>query len=162
MGIFSLRKQKNHASVDVYHLFPEMHRDGRDLHTFCNSRSNISQDEFHAFDTVYHFDMMVDSIELILDTKYPRTFFYRYRFAMENAAKVCCLDKHGMYGRKARQTLDILCKNKTDIVNAFLKRSYEAGKFPYVKEEILAERGSMPKESYEYFCSLLNPSTGKH
>ena len=161
MGIFNFRKQKNNEPVDVYHLFPEMHRDGRDLYAFCNYSSNISYDEFRAFDAVQHFDMMVDSIELILETKYPRTFFYRYRFAMENAAKVCCLDKHGIHGKKAKQTLDILCKNKADIVNAFLKRSYEAGKFPYVKEEILAERGSMPKESYEYFCQLINPSTRK-
>lgn len=156
MGIFNFRKQKYDKSVDVYQLFPEMYRDGRDFADFVNGRSQISYDEFNAFEAINHFDMMIDSIELILETKYPRTFFYRYRFAMENASKVCCLDPKSPYGKKAKQSLDILCKYKTEIVNAFLKRSYEAGKFPYVKDEIFAERGSMPKECYEYFCQLLN------
>ena len=156
MGIFSFKKQKRNNPVDVYDLFSEIHHDGRDLSDFANGRSRISFNEFHAFDVIQHFDMMVDSIELILETKYPKTFFYRYHFAIENAEKVCCLDRYGFHGKKAKHYLEILRKYQVDIVNAFLKRSYEAGKLFAVKNEIIAERSNIPKESYEYFCQLLN------
>ena len=155
MGIFHFRKHNTNESVDVYHLFPEMHRDGRDFSDFVHGRSQISYDEFYAIEAILNYDMMIDSITLILETKYPRTFFHRYRFAIEKAERARCLDKHGIHGRKAKQTLDILRKNKTNLVNAFLKRSYEAGKLPYVKDEIIAECGNLPKESFEYFCQLL-------
>lgn len=128
---------------------------------FVNGRSKISYDEFRAFDAIQHYNMMVESIRLILDTKYPKIFFYRYRFAIEKAEIVCGLDKTGSHGKNAQRCLVILRKNKTDLVNAFLTRCFDAGKLLIVKDEILAERSNIPKESYEYFCQLLMRSADR-
>lgn len=154
MGFFGFRKKKQAEEVDIFQFLSELPRDGRDLVTYAMFRPK-SAATVEDFEVINHYDMMIDSIELILQTKYPRTFFYRYQFAVENAEAVRRLSFCGTYAKRARQVLEILDKHKAEIVNAFLKRSYEAGKFPYVKGEIMAERTSMPKESFDYFCHLL-------
>ena len=146
MGIFSFRQKKG-ISGDVAALFPKMQPDGRELRDFS---------DFHSFDIVQHYNMVADSVALILNTKYPRTFFYRYQFAMEAAAKVISLDKCGYHGRHARQTLKVLRQHRAEIINAFLKRCCDTGKLAAFREEILRESGGLPEECDRYLRSLLH------
>ena len=50
--------------------------------------------------------------------------------------------------------MKVLRNHKKILVNAFLKRCYETGKFFYKKDEIIVNRENMPAESYEYFLQL--------
>ena len=143
MGIFRKRNQQD--NVDVKSLFPELIGDKRPFSCFPDYRTG------HI---AWIHDSMVDSVELLWLTSNPETFFSRYQLAIKQAWEVVEADRFGFHGNQAKQVLKVLNKHKAVIVNAFLKRCYKAGKFPYKQDEIIANRMNMPAESYEYFLQL--------
>lgn len=145
MGIF--RKKQALQNADVKSLFPKLVGDKRPPSCFPDYRTG------HI---AWVHDSMVDSVELLWLTSNPETFFPRYQLAIKQAWEVVEADRFGFHGKQAKQVLKVLYNQKPVIVNAFLKRCYDAGKFSYKKEELLANCKNMPKESYEYFLQLLN------
>ena len=91
--------------------------------------------------------LMEDSVRLISTTLYCKTFFYRYSFALENAQKIIRLSKGLKNEKAARDMYNVLANEKTNIVNDFLFRCYDAGKIQYVKKDILPYMAEVPAES---------------
>ena len=102
-----------------------------------------------------YFEMFQESVEIVSKTVYCRTFFYRYGFAVENAQKVLQLCK-GLKNEKAAQDiLDIIIREKQNIVNDFLFRCFDAGKIHYVKGDIIPYMDQVPEESKELLQTML-------
>ena len=102
-----------------------------------------------------YFEMFMESVELISKTVYCRTFFYRYGFALENAQKIIRLSKGLKNEAAAREMCDILVQEKTNIVNDFLFRCYDAGKIHYVKTDIIPYMDEVPAESQDLLQTML-------
>lgn len=103
-----------------------------------------------------HFGMLIDSVEIISKTVYCKTFFYRYGFAVENAQIVLELS-HGLKNEKAAQEmLDILVREKVNIINDFLFRCYDAGKIHYVQNDIVPYLNEVPAESRELLQAMID------
>ena len=143
MGTFRKRNQQD--NVDVKSLFPKLVGDKRPPSCFP---------DYCTGDIAWKHDSMVDSVELLWLTSNPGTFFSRYRLAIKQAWDVIEVDRFGFHGKQAKQVLKVLNYKKVIIVNAFLKRCYDAGKFPYVQDEIISYRNMMPNECYTYFLEL--------
>ena len=148
MRIFRNRNQQD--DVDVKSLFPKLVGDKRPPGCFP---------DYCTGDIVWKHDSMVDSVELLWLTSNPETFFPRYQLAIKQAWDVIRADRFGFHGKQAKQILKVLNNKKVIIVNAFLKRCHETGKFPYKQDEIIANRINMPAESYEYFLQLQKNTT---
>lgn len=102
-----------------------------------------------------HFQLMMDSVDIISKTVYCKTFFYRYGFAVENAQIVRNLCR-GLENEKAAQDIyDILVREKVNIVNDFLFRCYDAGKIRYVKKDIAPYMKDVPEESKELLKAMV-------
>ena len=102
-----------------------------------------------------YYEMYMESIDLISKTVYCKTFFYRYGFALENAQNILRLSKGLKNENAARDMHDILVKEKTNIVNDFLFRCYDAGKIQYVKKDIVPYMSEVPKESKKLLQMML-------
>ena len=102
-----------------------------------------------------YYEMYMESIDLISKTVYCKTFFYRYGFALENAQNILRLSKGLKNENAARDMHDILVKEKTNIVNDFLFRCYDAGKIQYVKKDIVPYMSEVPKESKKLLQMVL-------
>ena len=143
MGIFGFGNRS--FKMDVSALFPPLENDRRPASCFSDWRSST---------TAWNYDCMVDSVQLLWETSNPNTFFSRYDLAIQQARSVISVDGGGLRGMQARKTLKVLRKHKVVLVNAFLKRCYDAGKFSYKKDELLANIPNMPEESYAYYLQL--------
>lgn len=111
--------------------------------------------ELKMAQAMQHFRILNDSIELISKTVYPKTFFYRYGLAVQEAKIVAKLS-HGLKNEQAAQ--DILCtlqEEKKNIVNSFLFRCYDSEKWATVKDDIRAHKDEMPNESFELFSTMV-------
>ena len=102
-----------------------------------------------------YFQMLLDSVEIISKTIYCKTFFYRYGFAVENARKVLQLSKGLSNENAAQDMLDILVREKTNIVNDFLFRCYDAGKIGYVEKDILPYMAEVPEKCKQLLKAML-------
>lgn len=102
-----------------------------------------------------YFEMFLESVEIVSKTVYCKTFFYRYDVAVENAKKVLQFSK-GLDNEKAAQDMmDILVSEKTNIVNDFLFRCYDAGKIGYVEKDIIPYMAEVPQESKKLLQTML-------
>lgn len=79
-----------------------------------------------------HMEMLSDSVELIFKTVYCKTFFYHYDFPIENAQIILKLSKGLENEQAAQDMLDVLKREKTNTINDFLYRCYDAGKIKYI------------------------------
>lgn len=102
-----------------------------------------------------YYEMYMESVDIISKTVYCKTFFYRYDFALENAQKILRLSKGLKNEDAARDMHDILVKEKTNIVNDFLFRCYDAGKIQYVKKDIVPYMAVVPQESKKLLAMML-------
>ena len=93
-----------------------------------------------------HLEMLQDSVEVISKTVYCKTFFYRYDFAIENAQIILKLSRGLENEQAAQDMLDVLKREKVNIINDFLYRCYDAGKIKYVKDDILPYMSKVPAE----------------
>ena len=139
MGFFNLfRKKKAEPAKPAYGEYP---------HNW--------PPELKMAQAMQHFRILNDSIELISKTVYPKTFFYRYGLAVQEAQIVAKLS-HGLKNEQAAQDmLRTLQEEKKNIVNSFLFRCYDAGKLPSVKDDIRAYKHEMPNESFELFSDMV-------
>lgn len=121
----------------------------------CGEYSDNWPPELKMVQAMQHFRILNDSIELISKTVYPKTFFYRYGLAVQEAQVVVNLSK-GLENEQAVQDiLRTLQQEKTNIINSFLFRCYDSGKLPSVKDDIKAYRSEMPRESFELFSAMI-------
>ena len=102
-----------------------------------------------------YYEMYMESVDLISKTVYCKTFFYRYGFALENAQKIHRLSKGLDNEAAAKDMYDVLVREKTNIVNDFLFRCYDAGKIQYVKKDIVPYMSDVPKKSKELLQMML-------
>lgn len=102
-----------------------------------------------------YYEMYMESVDIISRTVYCKTFFYRYSFALENAQKIIRLSKGLKNEKAARDMYNVLANEKTNIVNDFLFRCYDAGKIQYVKKDILPYMAEVPAESKKLLQMML-------
>ena len=113
-------------------------------------------DPHEVFEAVQRVRLLNDSIELVFKTVYPKTFFYRYRFAVEQAQRLLELSRGKNNEYIVRKFLETLEAGKTSICNDFLVRCFMANKLVYVEEDIQEYMDEMSGESYDVFMKLLN------
>ena len=145
MGLFSLFKKKS----------PEKPQNPPTEAGFGNYPNDWPA-ELKMAQAMQHFRLLIDSVDIISKTVYCKTFFYRYGFAVENARIVLNLSKGLQNEQSAQDMLDILLSEKTNIVNDFLFRCYDAGKIQYVKSDIVPYLNDVPKESKKLLQTMLD------
>ncbi len=109
-----------------------------------------------------YYEMYRESIELISKTVYCRTFFYRYGFALENAQNIIRLSAGLKNEDAARDLYDVLIREKTNIVNDFLFRCYDAGKIRYVENDIVPYMADIPHVCKELLQMMLEYESLEH
>lgn len=105
-----------------------------------------------------HFEILMDSMELLHTTTYPDTFFSRYSIAVEEAQTVIRLCGRKTPGDRAAAILQALQADKAQYINGLLRRCNAAGQLPLMKDAIVAHRTEMPPASYELLLQLLAQS----
>lgn len=113
-------------------------------------------DASEMFEAVQRVRLLNDSIELVFKTVYPKTFFYRYGFAIEQAQRLLKLSRGKNNEYIVRKFLETLESGKTSICNDFLVRCFMAKKLVYVEEELQEYMDEMSDESYDVLLKLLN------
>jgi len=106
--------------------------------------------------------VLFESIDLISKTVYPKTFFSRYKTAIREAKTIIRLSKGYDSEKEMKKILDELYDSKSEIFNDFFNRCDDAGKLPFVKDEIIAHRAEIPEDSYEFFEGLLDCLTDEY
>lgn len=99
--------------------------------------------------------VLFESIDLFSKTVNPKTFFSRYNTAIREAKTIIRLSKGYESEKEMKNILDELYDSKSEIFNDFFDRCDDAGKLPFVKNEIIAHRAEIPNDSYEFFEGLL-------
>ena len=102
-----------------------------------------------------HFEILQDSLNLINSTVYPKTFFGRYKDALEDAEAIMELCGNSKTGKMAENIYNKLTDDKTQIVNDFLRRCNDAGKLQRFKADMELYLEEMPQDSIELFENLL-------
>ena len=102
-----------------------------------------------------HFEILQDSLNLINSTVYPKTFFGRYKDALEDAQVIMELCGNSKTGKMAENIYNKLTDDKTQIVNDFLHRCNDAGKLQRLEGDIKLYLRDMPQDSIELLEKLL-------
>lgn len=138
MGLFDLFKKKDQVPENRQTKYPDSW-----------------PEQLKMAQATQHFQMMLDSVEIISKTVYCNTFFYRYNFAVENAQTVLDLSRGLKNEKAAQEMLDVLKSEKVNIVNDFLFRCYDAGKIQYVNKDIVPYMQEVPVESARLLMAML-------
>lgn len=113
-------------------------------------RRRQSRERWDYYQTVRSCEIATESAQLVLETRYPKTFFGRYD---DLEYFLWDIEKNGVKRRDiqtlTRQLRKIVCQ-KTEYTNLFIDRCRE----DYL-HEILNYRGKMTKDSYEYLMEKL-------
>ena len=138
MGLFEWFKKKDQVPENGQTKYPD-----------------LWSEQLKMAQAAQHFQMMLDSVEIISKTVYCNTFFYRYKFAVENAQTVLDLSRGLKNEKAACEMLDVLKSEKVNIVNDFLFRCYDAGKIQYVNKDIVPYMQDVPAESARLLTAML-------
>ncbi len=100
-------------------------------------------------------EILSDSIELMKTTKYPKTFFGRYKDALLSANEILKLTHLKSVRRDIRVILDDLTNNRDEIFNDFIDRCYFLGNLYSFKDDLLSGKYNLSSVNIAYINRLL-------